>query len=63
MYMAFDPIDSIVFCTALEMPVPTATRRMTEAVPMRIPSMVSSERIRFAKSPLRATCKLSKVMR
>src|SRR5688500_9607683 len=63
MYMAFEPIDSIVFCTALEMPVPTATRRMTEAVPIRIPSMVSSERIRFAKSPLRATCKLSNVMR
>ena len=41
------------------MPVPTATSRMTAAVPIRMPSMVSSDRIRLASMPRKATRMLS----
>ena len=43
------------------MPVPTATSRMTAAVPIRMPSIVSSDRIRLASMPRRATRTLSMV--
>jgi hypothetical protein len=45
------------------MPVPTATSRMTAAVPIRMPSMVSNDRIRLASMPRRATRMLSIVTR
>ena len=47
----FVPRPSICFCTDEAEPRPTATRMITEATPIVIPSSVSSERSRFASTP------------
>src|SRR5919199_1394131 len=58
--MAFAPRLAIWLWTRAEIPLPTATSRMTAATPMRMPSMVSSERSRLASRPRRAMRTLSR---
>src|SRR6202035_5146400 len=53
------PSAEMEFCTDCEEPLPTATSRITEATPIRMPSMVSAERSLLADSPAsayRKTC-------
>ena len=55
------PSELIDFWTVALDPVPTATRMMTAATPMRIPDIVSSERSLFASTPRTANRALSRM--
>lgn len=48
--------------TAFCDPVPTATRVMTDAMPMTMPSIVSTERILLAATPASANRVLSRIL-
>ena len=48
------PSELIESWTALLEPVPTATRMMTAATPIRMPSVVSADRVLFAVTPCQA---------
>ena len=50
----FVPRFSICFCTATCDPWPTATRMITAATPMVMPSIVRNERSRFESTPCTA---------
>ena len=53
------PREEMAFCTDWEEPLPTATSRITDPTPIRMPSMVSAERSLLAASPAsayRRTC-------
>ena len=48
----------MAFCTDWEEPLPTATSRITDPTPIRMPSVVSAERSLFAASPASANRKI-----
>ena len=48
------PSEEMAFCTDWEEPLPTATSRITEPTPIRMPSVVSAERSLLADSPASA---------
>ena len=53
------PRELIWSCTALLDPVPTATRVMTAATPIRIPSVVRADLVLFAVTPCQANRRIS----
>ena len=51
------PREEMAFCTDWEEPLPTATSRITDPTPIRMPSVVSAERSLLAASPASANRK------
>ena len=52
------PSEEMAFCTDWEEPLPTATSRITDPTPIKMPSVVSAERSLFAASPASANRKI-----
>src|ERR1700684_2827773 len=52
------PREEMALCTDWEEPLPTATTRITDPTPIRMPSMVSAERSLLAASPASANRKI-----
>jgi hypothetical protein len=60
--MLFAPSPVICFWMNTAAPLPSAVSRMTAAIPMMIPSIVSNDRSRFATSARTANRRISTLL-